>query len=48
MEVHVTRDFVEPRKLQLTANDVVTVLEHRWVKEPQGAGNSLERLCLLE
>uniref|UniRef100_A0A3B3BUH6 Tyrosine kinase, non-receptor, 1 n=1 Tax=Oryzias melastigma TaxID=30732 RepID=A0A3B3BUH6_ORYME len=28
MEVHVTRDFVEPRKLQLTANDVVTVLEH--------------------
>uniref|UniRef100_A0A3P9KN01 Tyrosine kinase non receptor 1 n=1 Tax=Oryzias latipes TaxID=8090 RepID=A0A3P9KN01_ORYLA len=28
MEVHVTRDFVEPRKLQLAANDAVTVLQH--------------------
>lgn len=48
MEVHVTRDFVEPRKLQLAANDAVTVLQHRWVKDLEKAGNGVEFLYLLE
>lgn len=29
-EVQATRDFSEPRKLALAANDLVTLVEHRW------------------
>lgn len=32
MEVQATRDFAEPRKLPLVANDLVTVIEHGWVR----------------
>lgn len=28
MEVQATRDFAEPRKLALSANDLVTVIDH--------------------
>lgn len=31
-----TQDFAEPRKLELAANDLVTLVEHRWVR---GDGN---------
>lgn len=33
MEVQATRDFDEPRKLALVANDLVTVIDHGWVRE---------------
>lgn len=33
MEVQATRDFAEPRKLALAANDLVTVIDHGWVRE---------------
>lgn len=33
MEVQATRDFAEPRKLTLVANDLVTVIDHGWVRE---------------
>lgn len=33
MEVQATRDFSESRKLTLVANDLVTVIDHGWVKE---------------
>lgn len=32
MEVQATRDFAEPRKLALVANDLVTVIDHGWVR----------------
>ena len=33
MEVKATQDFAEPRKLLLSANDLVTVVDHGWVSE---------------
>lgn len=30
-EVQATREFAETRKLALAANDLVTLVEHRWV-----------------
>lgn len=33
MEVQAARDFAEPRKLALVANDLVTVIDHGWVRE---------------
>lgn len=35
-EVQATRDFAEPRKLALAANDLVTLIEHRWVRKKKG------------
>lgn len=31
-EMQATRDFAETRKLELAANDLVTLVEHRWVR----------------
>lgn len=31
-EMQATRDFAEPRKVELAANDLVTLVEHRWVR----------------
>uniref|UniRef100_A0A3B5B7G9 Tyrosine kinase non receptor 1 n=1 Tax=Stegastes partitus TaxID=144197 RepID=A0A3B5B7G9_9TELE len=36
MEVQATRDFTEPRKLTLAANDLVTVIDHGWLSEWRG------------
>lgn len=38
MEVQATRDFAEPRKLALVANDLVTVIDHGWVRERKEGG----------
>lgn len=35
MEVQATRDFAELRKLPLAANDVVTVIDHGWVRQDE-------------
>lgn len=32
MEVQATREFAEPRKLALAPNDLVTVIDHGWVR----------------
>lgn len=38
MEVQATRDFAEPRKLALTASDLVTVIDHGWVRGRKEGG----------
>lgn len=35
-EAQATRDFSEPRKLVLAANDLVTLVEHRWARWDDG------------
>lgn len=38
MEVQATRDFAEPRKLALAASDLVTVVDHGWVRGRKEGG----------
>lgn len=35
-EAQATRDFSEPRKLALAANDLVTLVDHRWARRDDG------------
>lgn len=44
MEVKATRDFAEPRKLALVANDLVTVIEHGWVREKEGGAKRVKEI----
>lgn len=43
MEVQATRDFSESRKLTLVTNDLVTVIDHGWVKGKGGRGKSMKK-----
>lgn len=41
-EVQAIREFAEPRKLTLLPNDLVTVIDHRWVSERWVGGTKEE------